>query len=94
MLVLVLIIVIVSLIILLLLLYNNYQQEQNQFLEREMTLRKTITDIKEKQNVLNNQIKLSEEFNTSYQKSKNNLTQSIYDINIELLNNHFQKKED
>lgn len=94
MLVLLLIIVIVSLIILLLLLYNNFQQEQNQFLEREMTLRKTITDIKEKQNVLNNQIKLSEEFNTSYQKSKNNLTQSIYDINIELLNNHFQKKED
>lgn len=75
-------------------LYNNFQQEQNQFLEREMTLRKTITDIKEKQNVLNNQIKLSEEFNTNYQKSKNNLTQSIYDINIELLNNHFQKKED
>lgn len=94
MLVLLLIIVIVFLIILLLLLYNNFQQEQNQFLEREMTLRKTITDIKEKQNVLNNQIKLSEEFNTSYQKSKNNLTQSIYDINIELLNNHFQKKED
>ena len=94
MLVLVLIIVIVFLIILLLLLYNNFQQEQNQFLEREMTLRKTITDIKEKQNVLNNQIKLSEEFNTNYQKSKNNLTQSIYDINIELLNNHFQKKED
>ena len=94
MLVLLLIIVIVFLIILLLLLYNNFQQEQNRFLEREMTLRKTITDIKEKQNVLNNQIKLSEEFNTSYQKSKNNLTQSIYDINIELLNNHFQKKED
>lgn len=94
MLVLLLIIVIVPLIILLLLLYNNYQQEQNKFLEREMTLRKTITDIKEKQNVLNNQIKLSEEFNTNYQKSKNNLTQSIYDINIELLNNHFQKKED
>ncbi len=89
-----LITVIISIIILLFILYHNYQQEQNQFHEREMNLRKTITDIKEKQNVLNNQIKLSEEFNANYQKSRTTLAQSIYDMNVELLSNHFQKKED
>ncbi len=78
-------IVILSLIFLLLMLFNNFQKQKNRFQNKENKLLNTITTIKEKQIHLNQKVKLSEEFNANYQKSRSEIAQTIYEANVALL---------
>ena len=83
----ILIIVIVGLLISLIQLLRNLQREKIRFEKKETKLLNTIVIIKNKQNLLNQQVKISEEFNINYEKSKTIIAQNIYEANLDFLKN-------
>lgn len=87
-----LIVVIVGLLISFIVLLNKFQQQKTRFHKKETKLLNTITTVRKKQIYLNQKVKLSEEFNSNYKKSRNVIAENIYEANLELLKNTVEKK--
>lgn len=83
----ILILVIIGLIISLLILISNFKEQKNNFKKKQSKLLDTITSSKQKQISLKQQVKISEEFNINYEKSKTIIAQNIYEANLEFLKN-------
>jgi predicted Holliday junction resolvase-like endonuclease len=87
----ILIIVIVGILISLIQLLRNLQREKIRFEKKETKLLNTIVIIKNKQNLLNQQVKISEEFNVNYIKSRSLIAESIYEANLEFIKKSVEK---
>lgn len=83
----ILILVIIGLIISLLILISNFKEQKNNFKKKQSKLLDTITSSKQKQISLKQQLKISEEFNINYEKSKTIIAQNIYEANLDFLKN-------
>lgn len=83
----ILILVIIGLIISLLILISNFKEQKNNFKKKQSKLLDTITSSKQKQISLEQQVKISEEFNINYEKSKTIIAQNIYEANLDFLKN-------
>ena len=83
----ILILVIIGLIISLLILISNFKEQKNNFKKKQSKLLNTITSSKQKQISLKQQVKISEEFNINYEKSKTIIAQNIYEANLDFLKN-------
>ncbi len=83
----ILILVIIGLIISLLILISNFKEQKNNFKKKQSKLLDTITSSKQKQISLKQQVKISEEFNINYEKSKTIIAQNIYEANLDFLKN-------
>lgn len=78
---------IIGLIISLLILISNFKEQKNNFKKKQSKLLDTITSSKQKQISLKQQVKISEEFNINYEKSKTIIAQNIYEANLDFLKN-------
>ena len=87
-----LIVVILGLFVFLIMLVNDFQQQKIHFQKKENKLLNTIVTIRKKQIVLNEQVKISEDFYKNYQKSRNIIAETIYQANLELIKNNVEKK--
>lgn len=87
MIIIILILVIIGLIISLLILISNFKEQKNNFKKKQSKLLDTITSSKQKQISLKQQVKISEEFNINYEKSKTIIAQNIYEANLDFLKN-------
>ena len=83
----ILILVIIGLIISLLILISNFKEQKNNYKKKQSKLLDTITSSKQKQISLKQQVKISEEFNINYEKSKTIIAQNIYEANLDFLKN-------
>lgn len=73
-------------------LVRNYRDQKNSFHTQKNKLAATIISIKQKQETLEQQVKIAEDFTANYEKSKTIIAQTIYEANVELLRNYHQKK--
>lgn len=78
-------IVIIGFIILLLLLIKSFRHQKIRFQNKETKLLDTMQSIKKKQLELDQKVKLSDEFNENYLKSRSEIARTIYEANVELL---------
>ncbi len=84
--------VILGLLVSLFVLLFKLKQQNNRFLLKEKKLLNKIIIFKKEQKILNQKVKLSEEFYVNYKKSRNQIAETIYEANLELLKNSFEKK--
>lgn len=88
----ILIVAILGILIILITLINNFKQQKIRFQKRESKLLNTIIITRKKQFSLNQKVKISEDFNVNYQRSRNIIAETIYEANIELIKNSTEKK--
>lgn len=84
--------VILGLLVSLFVLLFKLKQQNNRFLLKEKKLLNKIIVFKKEQKILNQKVKLSEDFYSNYKKSRNQIAETIYEANLELLKNTFEKK--
>lgn len=87
-----LIVLIIGLIVSLIFLMWNFRHQKNRFHKKESRLSDTISVIKEKQETLNQQVKIADEFKVNYQKSNTVIAETIYEATVELLKKTVEKK--
>ncbi len=51
-----------------------------------------MTIFKKEQRLLDQKVKIADEFYVNYKKSRNQIAETIYEANLELLKNTFEKK--
>lgn len=78
-------IAILGFFVLFFLLVKNYRQQKVRFRNKETKLLDNMKSIKKKQLELDQKVKLSDEFNANYQKSRSEIARTIYEANVELL---------
>ena len=76
---------IILLFLIVILLMKKFRRQNIRFQNKEDRLVQTMHSMQQKQLQLNAKVKLSEDFNVNYQKSRNEIARSIYETNVELL---------
>lgn len=83
---------ILGLLVWLFVLLYKLKQQSNRFQIKEKRLLNKMTIFKKEQRLLDQKVKIADEFYVNYKKSRNQIAETIYEANLELLKNTFEKK--